>query len=103
MLAFVASLLWMATRLAPYNALRYFAVALLLLLPIGIYQDWFYPPFRDLHFQQYARQFEQAPLGTKFTIPINPNWSLELTKHERVLWGSESAQPRKEIPVGIWK
>jgi len=56
-------------------------VALLLLLPIGIYQDWRYPPFQDLHFPVYAAQFEQAPAGTKIIIPINPGWSMELTKH----------------------
>lgn len=83
MLAFLASLLWIASRRASPRALRYFAVALLLLLPIGIYQDWRYPPFQDLHFSQYAAQFEQAPAGTKIIIPINPSsgWSMELTRH----------------------
>ena len=84
MLAFLASLLWMATRKASPLALRSIAVALLLLMPIGIYRDWKYPPFSDLHFSQYAAQFEQAPAGTKIIIPINPSayWNLELTKHE---------------------
>jgi hypothetical protein len=83
MLAFLASLVWMATRRASPRALRKFAVALLLLFPIGVYQDWNYPPFDDLDFPRYAAQFEQAPAGTKIVIPINPNrgWNLELTKH----------------------
>jgi len=81
MLAFLASLLWMASRRASPRALRSFAVVLLLLLPIGVYQDWNYPPFSDLDFSQYAAQFEQAPAGTKIVIPINPGWSMELTKH----------------------
>jgi len=80
MLAFLASLLWMASRRASPHLARYFAVALLLLLPIGIYQDWRYPPYVDYHFQQYAVQFEHAPAGTKVTIPINPRLSMELTK-----------------------
>ena len=84
MLAFLASLLWIASRRASPMALRSIAVALLLLMPIGIYRDWKYPPFSDLHFSQYAAQFEKAPPGTKIVIPINPSahWNLELTKHE---------------------
>ena len=83
MLAFLASLLWMAGRRAAPRAFRCFAVALLLLLPIGIYRDWEYPPFIDLQFSEYAAQFEQAPAGTKIVIPINPDahWNMELTKH----------------------
>jgi hypothetical protein len=71
----------MASPVAAPRWLRYSVVALLLLLPIGIYRDWHYPRFADLHFPKYAHQFEQAPSGTKVTIPINPNWSMELTKH----------------------
>ena len=82
MLAFLASLFWMASRKASPRALRNFAVALLLLLPIGICQDWNYPPFNDLDFPSYAAEFEQAPPGTTVAIPLNPNsmWTLELTK-----------------------
>lgn len=83
MLAFLASLLWVASRAAyasPLRSLRGFAVVLLLLLPIGIYQDWRYPAFRNFNFQTYADQFEHAPSGTKVIIPINPGWLMELTK-----------------------
>jgi len=83
MLAFLATLLWVARGAASQSALRSlsgFAVALLLLLPIGIHQDWRYPAFRDLDFQTYADQFERAPSGTKVIIPINPDWLMELTK-----------------------
>jgi hypothetical protein len=83
MLAFLACLLWMASRKATPLTIRCFAVALLLSMPIGIYRDWKYPPFNDLHFSQYAAQFEQAPAGTQIVIPINPSpdWNLQLTKH----------------------
>jgi hypothetical protein len=83
MLAFLASLVWIATCKASARALRKFAVALLLLFPIGVYQDWNLPPFEDLDFYYYADQFERAPAGTKIVIPINPDpvWSMELTKH----------------------
>jgi hypothetical protein len=82
MLAFLASLVWMATNKTSARALRKFAVAVLLLFPIGIYQDWNLPPFEDLYFYYYANQFERAPAGTKVLIPINPDpvWSMELTK-----------------------
>ena len=83
MLAFMASLVWMAGRRATPRVLRNFAVALLLLFPIGVCQDWNYPAFEDLDFSYHAAEFEQAPSGTKIVIPINPNsaWNLELTKH----------------------
>jgi hypothetical protein len=79
MLAFLAALLWMAAG-AIHRKLRYVGMALLLLLPIGVYQDWRYPAFKDLHFQDYAAQFERSPSGTKISIPINPDWTMELTK-----------------------
>ena len=80
MLAFLASLLWVASRKASPWALRYFAAVLLLLLPVGIYQDWRYPPLENFRFVEFAQQFENVPVGTKFMIPINPGWLMELTK-----------------------
>jgi hypothetical protein len=80
MLAFLASLLWIVGRSASPRALRYFAMALLALLPIGIYQDWHHPPFVDYHFPEYADQFDRLPPGTRMVIPINPGWAMELTK-----------------------
>lgn len=80
MLAFLASLLWVASRKAGPGAIRYFAMALLLLLPVGIYQDWRHPAFRDLRFEAFAEKFNRVPSGTKVIIPINPDWLMELTK-----------------------
>jgi hypothetical protein len=80
MLAFLASLIWIAGRRSSPKALRNLALALLLLLPIGIWRDWRYPRFVDYHFRQYAAQFENAPSGTEITIPINPDWSMKITK-----------------------
>jgi len=81
MLAFLASLLWVATRKASPGALRYFVVALLLLLPVGIYQDWRIRAFQDFHFQKFAKKFKHVPSGTTVMIPTNPDWLMELTKH----------------------
>jgi hypothetical protein len=79
MIGYLASLFWIASR-APIKGVRYFAIALLCLLPIGIYGDWSYPPFQDYNFRQYAQQFERAPSGTKVSIPINPGMTMEITK-----------------------
>jgi hypothetical protein len=79
MLSFLAALIWMAFG-ASHRKIRYFAMALLLLLPIGIYSDWSYPVFKDFNFKAYAAQFERAPSGTKFSIPVNPGFIMELTK-----------------------
>lgn len=82
-IAFMAALVWIASS-AP-KAPRWIAWLLLLLLPLGIYRDWRYPKFVDLHFQEYASKFNAAPPGTKITIPLNPvngaHWTMELTKH----------------------
>ncbi len=81
MLAFLATLVWMLTdSRVKSRLLRYAALALLMLLSVGICRDWRYKPFRDLNFQDYARRFEQAAPGTQFTIPLNPDWTMELTK-----------------------
>jgi hypothetical protein len=81
MLAFLSSLIWMACHKPAPKALRGVALAMLLLLPIGVWQDWSYPRFINYHFKQYAAEFERAPSGAEVTIPINPNWSMQLTKH----------------------
>jgi hypothetical protein len=80
MLAFLSSLIWIARRKSSPTAPRNLALGLLLLLPIGIWQDWNYPRFVNHHFRRYAAEFERAPSGTEVTIPINPQWSMKLTK-----------------------
>ncbi len=80
MIASFAALFWIVGNTTAPNKLRYFAVGLLLLLPIGIYQDWRYPQFADLDFPKHAVEFEQAPPGTQVTIPINPSMLMKLTK-----------------------
>ena len=81
MLAFLASLIWMSVdRSIPARAPRYVALALLIFLPVGIFRDWRYRPFEDLHFKEIAADFQRAPRGTQFVIPINPGVSMKLTK-----------------------
>ena len=60
--------------------LRYAAIGILFLLPIGVFRDWVYPPFADLHFQIFVDQFNRAAPGTMVTIPVNPDWQMQLTK-----------------------
>ena len=80
MLAFLATLIWMLTR-AQSKFPRYSALAVLLLLPIGIWRDWRYKPFQDLHFNEYVAEFNRAAPGTQISIPLNPDWNMRLTKH----------------------
>jgi hypothetical protein len=69
------------TRCANQKLARYAALALLALLPVGIYRDWIYKPFPDLNFREFAAAFEQAAPGTEITIPINPvTWRMHFTK-----------------------
>lgn len=81
MLAFLAALIWMlADASTAAKAQRYIAMALLILLPIGIFRDWRYRPFDDLHFKEIASDFQRAPRGTQFVIPLNPGVSMTITK-----------------------
>jgi len=80
MLAFVFGLVWIAGN-GPSPALRGVAKFLLVLMFVGIVQDWGHPRHVDLQFSSYVRAFSQAPPTTRFTIPINPEgWSMQLVK-----------------------
>jgi hypothetical protein len=82
MLAFLATPIWMLTSSASKSKVaRCSALVILLLLPIGIYRDWHCRPLTDLHFRYYTAEFERAAPGTKLSIPINPIWTMQLTKH----------------------
>lgn len=81
LLAFFAALVWMAVNSGAWRPARYFALALLLLSSFAIARDWRYPPFLDLNFREYAREFDRAAPGTRISIPINPrHWHMELIR-----------------------
>jgi hypothetical protein len=78
-LAFAWSLLWCFQSRAV--VLKAVSTVLLCLMCFGIVRDWRQPAFQDLHFAEYARRFEAAPVGTVVTIPINPEgWEMRLVK-----------------------
>jgi hypothetical protein len=70
-ISFLAAVLWIVNY-APDRIARFLGIALFLFVPIAVHRDWFYPPFEDMHFQGYARQFQAAPRGMRILIPINP-------------------------------
>jgi len=81
LLAFFASVIWMASRPTPATRFaRFGALIVLALLPIGIWRDWQYKPFVDYDFKAFAADFERAAPGNKVSIPINPDWQMILTK-----------------------
>jgi hypothetical protein len=80
MLGFLTSLVWVATNRPSQTVFRYLAIAVLVCMPFGIYEDWSYPPFEDFHFSWYAAEFERAPAGTQFSLPINPDMTMKITK-----------------------
>ncbi len=80
MLGFVWALVWLGT-LSPNRFARGIGVAGLVIACIGIVKDWKYPVYKDLHFQEYAGQFEAARPGTLVSIPIvPPGWTMPLVK-----------------------
>jgi hypothetical protein len=81
MLSFLAALIWIAAERNNPAILRGATIIALLLTPIGVYKNWRYEPFADLHFSQYVEQFKNAAPGTRVKIPINPpGWEMELVK-----------------------
>jgi hypothetical protein len=85
MLAFFTCLVWIiGYSPSGSRAPRYAALAVLLLLPVGVIRDWHYKPFVDFQFERYVAEFERAEPGTKVVIPTNPiwtTWTMELIKH----------------------
>jgi hypothetical protein len=79
MLAFIAALVWIV-QTAKARTLRYVALAIVFLMPIGIFRDWRYRPLLDLDFKGFAAAFERASPGTRFVVSINPDWEMYLTK-----------------------
>ena len=67
---------------APFTPVRLASRAFLILLPIGIVGDFYYPGLRPTNFAEQARVFEQAPIGTRMAFPVHPLGfaPLELTK-----------------------
>lgn len=49
---------------------------------LGVAGDWKIFSLQDLNFQHYAREFENAPTGTEYSIPLNPQpeWEMKLIK-----------------------
>lgn len=39
---------------------------------VGIFNDWHYDPLVKNDFHSIAKQFDRAPLGTRFMIPVSP-------------------------------
>ena len=81
MLAFATVLVWLLSRRLPLAARSVGALALIVMLLVGVPADWQYPAYINLHYGAYVQQFEAAPMGTDVTFPTNPNWSMTLHKH----------------------
>jgi len=79
-LALMAILLWLLGRQRP-AALRLVGAILLSCMIYGATKHWRFASFPDLHFPDYAQQFERLPPGSSIEIPLNPpGWSMTLTK-----------------------
>lgn len=75
----LATLTWLSFN-AKLKAIKYVAIAALVLLPIGIVTNWTIAPYANTEFQTYGRRFDAGVPGETFQLPINPGWTLELTK-----------------------
>jgi hypothetical protein len=79
MMAFLASLGWIAAT-AP-RPVRVAALALLLLMPIGIVVDFRHEPFVDMHWPEEVARFEAAEKGTLFHMTIYPpGWKIPIAR-----------------------
>lgn len=66
-----------SSRQAP----KLLAVPLALLMTIGVWRDFRYPPLPDMKFALHAEQLAAAAPGNTVTVPIPFNWSIVLIKH----------------------
>ncbi len=72
---------WMLGNQRPAAVRAVAAILVAAALCTGV-ASWRYNAFVDLDFSRYAREFQQAPVGQDFTIPINPGgWTMVLRKH----------------------
>ena len=80
-LAFHASLAWIAASDHNLAFRRCARVLLAVVLVVGIPMSWNVRPYEDVGFLARARQFERAAPGTVVEIPVNPRgWSFRLER-----------------------
>jgi len=79
--AWMVTVVWGVSRLRP--ALRApVGGVLAVVFCTGAIFHWQYPPYEDFRPATYARQYDEAPQGSRLEIPINPpGWTMSLTKH----------------------
>jgi hypothetical protein len=78
-LAFAWTILWCFHGRS--RVLKSASAFLLCIMCFGVALRWRHTAFRDMHFADYARKFDDAPAGTAVVIPENPEgWSLRLVK-----------------------
>jgi hypothetical protein len=85
---FMPMLAWIAILLTLVHdrlvVIRRLAQAFLLLMPLGIVTDFYYPGMKPTDFADRAREFDLAPVGTSVTFPVHPpdfQPPMVLTKH----------------------
>jgi hypothetical protein len=89
-LAFACVILWAAWQGAKSKsgsvAVRAARLALLVML-VGVVLDWLHPRYTDFDFSYWVHRVEEAAVGEKVEIPINPDgWTFTLIKRERLRW-----------------
>ena len=80
-MALMVTLLWLLGRERPLG-IRAVGAVLVCCMLFGATKHWRFASFPDLHFSEYAQQFEKLPPGSSLEIPLNPGpgWSMTLTK-----------------------
>jgi hypothetical protein len=81
-LAFLWGAAW-CLYFAPHRLFRNACKWLLLVMIVGVLDDWEYRPYPNEHFPQSAERFRIAPPGTHVVIPITPKgWTVDLIKKQ---------------------
>lgn len=77
----ITTILWLAFR-AKNTIVRGTSIVLVIMLvTIGIPQNWHIAPLKDYQFKTHAQAFDLTPRGQSYTLPINPgNWVMTLRK-----------------------
>jgi hypothetical protein len=80
MLAFVWAAIWCVTQ-SRLQWPRWIAGFALVCMFVGITKDWKYPGFDSHNFPEYARRFQNMPIGQAMVFPLYPDgWTMQLVK-----------------------
>ncbi len=79
-LAWLTTIIWISVK-APHKYMRGLGYVLALILLFGITSDWKLRSYKNENFQSHVKEFSRLEKNEVYSMPINPNWNMDLKKH----------------------